>query len=407
MLYVAWKRGLPQKFAHFVLFRLIKKRSFNLLCVLDLFSECWQSTLFQIFLYMGELVSTNMPRSLTELENGRFNSSTRMESTDSSACCTLFFVVLVLHGLYLSSNHFHFVCIISSMIFISWQHFPRFRKSETAGASSGWKPSYQQQSPAKSEQPMFYAVLFEFGVTLTGNLISMNKCVGVFNTMPPHSSSVFVIWHQIWLIEPSTTILMNIHEVDDKGNPHRKWGWNAGLHCSQQNGQALPVKTCKSHVYQHNCSLLHFLNSMNNSDNNKIPSHSFPFLGKKKEKKGQVNQDSVWEDTTVHTEVGNRIDCGEDVLASDLMTSWKCPCTTLFLILWLAVTCLIKSGPLCSYSDRWDQEWAICTTHPAPGPLTASAVSTCTLPTWWTLAASGHCTTFHTGSRFVSSHIIR
>ena len=34
----------------FVLFRLIKKRSFNLLCVLDLFSECWQSTLFQIFL---------------------------------------------------------------------------------------------------------------------------------------------------------------------------------------------------------------------------------------------------------------------------------------------------------------------------------------------------------------------
>ena len=30
--------------------RIIKKRSFNLLCVLDLFSERWQSTLFQIFL---------------------------------------------------------------------------------------------------------------------------------------------------------------------------------------------------------------------------------------------------------------------------------------------------------------------------------------------------------------------
>ena len=37
MLYEAWKRGLPQKFAHFVLFRPIKKRSFNLLCVLDLY----------------------------------------------------------------------------------------------------------------------------------------------------------------------------------------------------------------------------------------------------------------------------------------------------------------------------------------------------------------------------------
>ena len=34
MLYVAWK-GLPRKFARFVLFRPIKKRSFNLLCVLD------------------------------------------------------------------------------------------------------------------------------------------------------------------------------------------------------------------------------------------------------------------------------------------------------------------------------------------------------------------------------------
>ena len=36
MLYIAWKRGLPQKFACFVLFHPIKKRSFNLLCVLDL-----------------------------------------------------------------------------------------------------------------------------------------------------------------------------------------------------------------------------------------------------------------------------------------------------------------------------------------------------------------------------------
>ena len=50
-LYVAWKRGLPQKCACFVLFCPTKKCSFNLLFVLDLFSERWQSTLFQIFLY--------------------------------------------------------------------------------------------------------------------------------------------------------------------------------------------------------------------------------------------------------------------------------------------------------------------------------------------------------------------
>ena len=35
--FCAWKRGLPRKFAHFVLFHPIKKCSFNLLCVLDLF----------------------------------------------------------------------------------------------------------------------------------------------------------------------------------------------------------------------------------------------------------------------------------------------------------------------------------------------------------------------------------
>ena len=35
MLYIAWKRGLPRKCSYFVLFRPIKKRSFDLLCVLD------------------------------------------------------------------------------------------------------------------------------------------------------------------------------------------------------------------------------------------------------------------------------------------------------------------------------------------------------------------------------------
>ena len=34
--HVALKRGLPRKFARFVLFRPIEKRSFNLLCVLDI-----------------------------------------------------------------------------------------------------------------------------------------------------------------------------------------------------------------------------------------------------------------------------------------------------------------------------------------------------------------------------------
>ena len=49
MLYVASKRGLPQKCARFVRFRPIIKRSFSLLCVLDLFSELWQSAFFQNF----------------------------------------------------------------------------------------------------------------------------------------------------------------------------------------------------------------------------------------------------------------------------------------------------------------------------------------------------------------------
>ena len=59
LLYIAWKRGLPQKFARFVLFRLTKKRSFNLFWLKSVllissvfwifFSGCWQSTLFQIF----------------------------------------------------------------------------------------------------------------------------------------------------------------------------------------------------------------------------------------------------------------------------------------------------------------------------------------------------------------------
>ena len=55
MLYVAWKRPLPQIFSRFVLFHPIKKCSFNLLCVLDLFSECWQSTWFQIFFFHSQI----------------------------------------------------------------------------------------------------------------------------------------------------------------------------------------------------------------------------------------------------------------------------------------------------------------------------------------------------------------
>ena len=43
------KKMITSKICTFFLFSIIKKRSFNLLCVLDLFSERWQSTLFQIF----------------------------------------------------------------------------------------------------------------------------------------------------------------------------------------------------------------------------------------------------------------------------------------------------------------------------------------------------------------------
>ena len=45
------KRGFPQKIVHFVLFCPIKSILFNFLCVFNIFSECWQSTLFQIFFF--------------------------------------------------------------------------------------------------------------------------------------------------------------------------------------------------------------------------------------------------------------------------------------------------------------------------------------------------------------------
>ena len=53
MLCIAWKRGLPQKFACFALFHPIKKRSFHLLCVLHrqlsrlcrlCYQTCWKMT---------------------------------------------------------------------------------------------------------------------------------------------------------------------------------------------------------------------------------------------------------------------------------------------------------------------------------------------------------------------------
>ena len=53
MSYVVWKRGLPRKCACFVLCRPIKTRSFNFWCVLDLFSEHWQLTLFQIIFFLN------------------------------------------------------------------------------------------------------------------------------------------------------------------------------------------------------------------------------------------------------------------------------------------------------------------------------------------------------------------
>ena len=54
MLYIAWKRGLPRKFARFVLFRPIKKRSFNLLHVLDHFIRTLAVNSVSDFLGMEE-----------------------------------------------------------------------------------------------------------------------------------------------------------------------------------------------------------------------------------------------------------------------------------------------------------------------------------------------------------------
>ena len=48
----------------FVLFRLIKKRSFNFLCFLDLFSERWQSTLFQIFFFFLRVRAESVTKAL-------------------------------------------------------------------------------------------------------------------------------------------------------------------------------------------------------------------------------------------------------------------------------------------------------------------------------------------------------
>ena len=52
LLYVAWKRGFPRKFARFALFRQIKKRSFNLLCVLDLFQNAGSQLCFRFFFFV-------------------------------------------------------------------------------------------------------------------------------------------------------------------------------------------------------------------------------------------------------------------------------------------------------------------------------------------------------------------
>ena len=55
-MYVAWKRGLPRQFARFVLFRLIKKHSFNLLCVLDLFFRTLAVNSVSDFFFYGSTV---------------------------------------------------------------------------------------------------------------------------------------------------------------------------------------------------------------------------------------------------------------------------------------------------------------------------------------------------------------
>ena len=51
MLYVAGKRRPPRKFARFVLCRPTKKRSFNLLCVLDRFFRTLADNSVSVFLF--------------------------------------------------------------------------------------------------------------------------------------------------------------------------------------------------------------------------------------------------------------------------------------------------------------------------------------------------------------------
>ena len=68
---------ITSKFARFVLFRIIKKCSFNLLCVLDLFSERWQSTLFQMFfcccflIYITQCLPVSVSGVHSEARGGR------------------------------------------------------------------------------------------------------------------------------------------------------------------------------------------------------------------------------------------------------------------------------------------------------------------------------------------------
>ena len=61
ILYVAWKRRLPRNCARYVLFHPIKKRSFNLLCVLDLFFTTLAVNSVPEFFFFSPPVIPNCP----------------------------------------------------------------------------------------------------------------------------------------------------------------------------------------------------------------------------------------------------------------------------------------------------------------------------------------------------------
>ena len=84
LLYVAWKRGFPRKFARFVPFRLIKKRSFNLVCF---------GTIEPQFSVAKNTMQISVTRMVLVMSAGCWPSKSRQLSTDSVILQCIFSVL--------------------------------------------------------------------------------------------------------------------------------------------------------------------------------------------------------------------------------------------------------------------------------------------------------------------------